>query len=67
MQTGTIFKLFHDGEYGKIRTNSGEEAHFHKECLWDTRFLDLAEGQKVEFEIQPSHKGRLAFHIRLCI
>lgn len=64
MQVGTISKLVHDKEYGKIRTNSGENAHFHDGCLWDTQFIDLAEGQEVEFEIQPSHKGFLAFHIR---
>ncbi len=64
MQTGTILKLFHDREYGKIRTNSGEEAHFNKRCLWDIQFVELMEGQVVEFEIQPSYKGYLAFHIR---
>jgi len=34
MQTGTISKLVHDREYGKIRTNGGEEAHFHKGCYY---------------------------------
>ena len=66
MQTGTISKLFFDKEYGKIRTNGGEEAHFNKECLWDTKFVELIEGQDVEFEMQPAHKGHIAFHIRPC-
>lgn len=64
MQIGTILKLVHDGEYGKIRTNNGEEAHFHNGCLWNIQFTDLTEGQGVEFEVQPSYKGQLAFHIR---
>lgn len=64
MQTGIISKLFHDKEYGKIRTENGEEAHFHKECLWDIQFGELTEGQAVEFEVQPAYKGYLAFHIR---
>jgi len=64
MQIGRISKLFQEKEYGKIRTNSGEEAHFHKLCLWDIQFVDLTEGQEVEFEIQPAYKGFLAFHIR---
>jgi len=64
MHTGTISKLFHDRGYGKIRANSGEDAHFHKHCLWDMQFADLKENQEVEFEIQSSHKGFLAFHIR---
>ena len=64
MKEGTISKLFQLGEYGKIRTKDGEEAHFHKGCLWDTQFGTLAEGQDVEFEMQPSHKGFLAFQIR---
>ncbi len=67
MQIGTISKLFRDREYGKIKTNNGEDAHFHKECLWDTEFAELTEGLGVEFEIQPAYKGNLAFHIRPCI
>lgn len=64
MQTGTISKLVRESESGTIMTIRGEEAHFHKECLWDTRFTELTEGQGVEFEIQPSHHGYLAFQIR---
>ena len=64
MHTGNITKLFPDKEYGSIRTKNGEDAHFHKLCLWDIQFKDLAEGQEVEFEIQPSYKGFLAFQIR---
>ena len=64
MQLGTISKLFHEEEYGKIMTVNGEEAHFHKGCLWDTQFEELIKGQGVEFEMQPSRRGQLAFHIR---
>ncbi len=64
METGTISKLFPDQEYGKIRTKNGGEAHFHKGCLWNTPFAELTEGQGVEFEIQPSRQGHLAFQIR---
>jgi cold shock CspA family protein len=64
MHIGNVTKLFHDKEYGCIRTKSGEDTHFHKHCLWDIQFEDLKEGQEVEFEIQLSYKGFLAFHIR---
>lgn len=64
MHTGNITKLFYDKEYGSIRTKSGENAHFHKHCLWNTKFAELTEGQEVEFEIQTSYKGFLAFQIR---
>ena len=64
MHKGNIIKLFQDKEYGAIMTTSGDEALFHKECLWDTQFADLSEGQEVEFELQTAHKGFLAFHIR---
>ena len=64
MRTGNIIKLFRDKEYGSIKTKGGEDAHFHKLCLWDIPFEDLTEGQEVEFEIQSSNKGFLAFHIR---
>lgn len=65
MQKGNISKLYVDKQYGFILTHDGVEALFHHECLWNTAFSDLAEGQEVEFEIQPAHKGFLAFHIRL--
>ncbi len=64
MRVGNITRLFSDEEYGSIKTEDGIDAHFHKLCLWDIPFKDLVEGQEVEFEIQPSHKGFLAFHIR---
>ena len=64
MQIGIISKLFHDKKYGNINTDNGEEFQFHKGCLWEIPFAELMEGQEVEFEIQSSYKGRLAFHIR---
>ena len=64
MKLGTISKLIHDREYGNIRTDTGEDAHFHNTCLWDIPFSQLFEGQEVEFEMQPSYNGFLAFHIR---
>jgi len=64
LHVGNITKLFPDKEYGSIRTKSGDDVHFHKHCLWDIQFVELTEGQEVEFEIQPSYKGFLAFHIR---
>lgn len=64
MHTGNITKLFYKKEYGSIKTKSGEDVHFHKYCLWDIEFAGLMEGQEVEFEMQPSFKGLLAFHVR---
>ncbi|MCA9392935.1 MAG: cold shock domain-containing protein [Candidatus Omnitrophica bacterium] len=64
MHVGTIYKLYPESEHGKILTSAGEEAHFHKACLWNTPFNDLHEGDHVEFEMEPSHKGFRAFHIR---
>ena len=64
MHVGNVTKLFHDKEYGFIRTKNGEDLHFHKFCLWDIQFGELTEGQGVEFEIQSSYKCSLAFHIR---
>ena len=64
MHIGNITKLFPHKEYGSIRIKNGEDAHFHKLCLWDIQFKELTEGQEVEFEIQSSYNGFLAFHIR---
>ncbi len=64
MHVGNISRLFQNEKYGKITTEDGQEAHFHKDCLWNTSFDSLGEGLKVEFEMQAAHKGFLAFHIR---
>lgn len=65
MQIGIISSLVRDREYGKIKVDNDKTAHFHKNCLWDVSFDQLMEGQEVEFELQQSYKGFLAFHIRL--
>ncbi len=67
MQTGVILELSPSGEYGKIGIGKGEAAHFHGQCLWGVKFSDLVKGQDVEFEIQPTYNGYLAFHIRPCL
>lgn len=64
MRKGTIASLVPQGQYGRIKTEDGKEAHFNRECLWDTAFEDLAEGQSVECEVQSSYRGFIAFHIR---
>ncbi len=64
MHTGNVTRLFHDKQYGLIKTAEGGDVHFHKYCLWNIQFADLTEGQEVEFELQATNKGSLAFHIR---
>ena len=64
MRRGNITKLFPDKQYGKIKIKNGKEAHFNKNCLWDVRFDELDVGQEMEFEVQPTHNGLLAFEIR---
>ena len=64
MHRGNITQLFHDKEYGSIRTKGGDDVHFHKLCLWNTQFSDLIDGQEVEFELQTTRTGLLGFHIR---
>ena len=64
MRVGSIAELFQDKKYGLIRTEDGEEIHFHEHCMWDTKFKDLKKGQKVEFETQRTYNGFLGFEIR---
>ena len=66
MQTSVILELSTLGEYGKIEIGQGEEAHFHGQCRWGVKFSELVKGQDVEFEVQPTYNGYLAFHIRPC-
>jgi len=64
MQTGHIVHLFRDKAYGRIRTQDGEEVHFHEHCTWGVKFDELREGQKVEFQTQLTLRGMLGSEVR---
>ena len=57
MPKGTIKRLMDRG-FGFIQTKEGKEIFFHRSELQDVQFVDLREGQEVEFEMSRGRDGR---------
>ena len=63
MPGGTIKRIVRDRGFGFIRDDGGQEWFFHRSAV-DGSFDDLAEGQRVTFEEEPSAKGPRAAKVR---
>jgi CspA family cold shock protein len=63
MPTGTIKRLVRDRGFGFIRDESGKEWFFHRSSVQGS-FDQLTEGQRVNFEEEPSTKGPRAGNVR---
>jgi CspA family cold shock protein len=61
--TGTIKKIVRDRGFGFIRSDDGQDRFFHRSGVRDS-FDTLTEGQKVEFDEEPSSKGPRATNVR---
>ena len=64
MANGTIKRLVRDRGFGFIRDEAGQEWFFHRTAVQDGSFEALAEGQRVDFDEEPSEKGPRAGNIR---
>jgi len=64
MVTGTV-KWFNDAKgFGFIsQDNGGSDVFVHFSAIQDSGFKSLAEGQKVEFELQDGPKGPQAANV----
>lgn len=66
LQTGTIKKIKYEGGFGFIKTDEqGPDIFFHAKRLRKVNFDDLKEGQRVEFSVEESEKGLIAFNLNL--
>jgi cold shock protein len=63
MSSGTIKRLVRDRGFGFIRDDGGQEWFFHRSSVQGS-FDQLNEGQRVQFEEEPSAKGPRAGNVR---
>jgi cold shock protein len=64
MPSGTIKRLVRDRGFGFIRDDAGQEWFFHRSSVQEGSFDQLNEGQRVNFEEEPSAKGPRAGNVR---
>jgi len=64
MPSGSIKRLVRDRGFGFIRDDGGQEWFFHRSSVQEITFDELAEGQRVSFDEEPSPKGPRAGNIR---
>ena len=64
MVNGTIKRLVRDRGFGFIRDDGGQEWFFHRSSVQDGSFDQLNEGDRVNFDEEPSDKGPRAGNIR---
>jgi len=65
MPTGTV-KWFNDDKgYGFIAQDAGDDVFVHHSSIAGDGFKSLAEGAKVEFEVEQGPKGLQAQNVRL--
>jgi CspA family cold shock protein len=63
MPSGSIKRLVRDRGFGFIRDDAGQEWFFHRSAVVG-QFEQLAEGQRVQFDEEPSAKGPRAGNVR---
>ena len=63
MSSGTIKRLVRDRGFGFIRDDGGQEWFFHRSSVQGS-FDQLNEGQRVNFDEEPSAKGPRAGNVR---
>ncbi len=61
---GRVVRLCPDEDYGFIETVDMLEVYFHANAVRDGRIEDLAEGMKVEFDVEMGEKGPQATWVK---
>ena len=63
-ESGTV-KWFNDGKgYGFVTRDAGDDVFVHYSEIEGGGFRSLAEGQRVEFEVEQGQKGLQAVRVR---
>jgi cold shock protein len=65
MTVGTVKWFNAEKGYGFIAPESGEDVFVHFSAIQSAGYRSLAEGQAVEFDVEPGPKGAQAANVRL--
>jgi len=63
-ETGTVKWFSNEKGYGFISRESGEDVFVHHSAIEAEGFRSLAEGDRVEFEVEAGRKGPSATQVR---
>jgi CspA family cold shock protein len=63
-QTGTVKWFKDDKGYGFITGDDGQDVFVHFSAIQMEGYKSLAEGQKVEYDVQQGQKGLQAVNVR---
>lgn len=63
MAKGSIKKMVRDRGFGFIAAEDGREIFFHRSGLLNVDFMDLREGDRLEFEVEKTDRGPKAVQV----
>jgi CspA family cold shock protein len=61
--TGTVKWFNAEKGYGFISPENGQDVFVHHSAIQAEGYRSLAEGQRVEFDVEPSPKGQKAANV----
>ena len=65
MTTGTVKFFNSEKGFGFISREQGDDVFVHYSNIQSTGYKTLDEGQRVEFDVAPGHKGEEAQNVRV--
>jgi len=64
MVKGSIKKIVRDRGFGFIAAEDGRDVFFHRSELLEVDFMDLREGDQVEFDVKQTDRGPNATQVQ---
>ena len=64
MAKGRVKKMIRDRGFGFIAAEDGREIFFHRSEVVEVDFMELREGDQVEFEVEKTDRGPKATRVQ---